>query len=104
MNDTQRNKLDALWQDPKHWKWRLVYSCKSDPRIVVPERYKWMGFTFNFAHRAAFLMATVIVLVVVVPALTVVRQGRFEDLPLAIGFSIVFLIGLVFIVSRVGRE
>lgn len=102
--EQDQEKLAHLWQDPKHWKWRLIYSCPQDPRIVVPERFRWMGYTLNFAHRSALLLAAVIVLVIIVPSLTVLRQGQAQDLPLTIGFSFVFAIALVFIVSRVGRN
>lgn len=27
-----------------------------DPRIVVPRRIRWAGWTLNFAHRAAWLV------------------------------------------------
>jgi len=98
------NQLQLLWQDPKHWKLHFVYVCTQDPRIVVPERHKWMGWTFNFAHRSAFLLTFVVLLVVIIPSLDAARDGRVQDLPYTIAFSAIFAILLVFIVSRVGRH
>jgi hypothetical protein len=48
-----RDKLEQLWRDPVNWKRGLIYSCKDDPRIVVPKKQKWRGWTINFAHRRA---------------------------------------------------
>ena len=48
-----RDKLERLWRDPVNWKRGLIYSCKDDPRIVVPKKQKWRGWTINFAHRRA---------------------------------------------------
>ncbi len=28
---------------------RSIYACKDEPRILVPERPKWSGWTLNFA-------------------------------------------------------
>ena len=48
-----RNNLEQLWRDPVNWKRGLIYSSKDDPRIVVPKKQKWRGWTINFAHRRA---------------------------------------------------
>jgi hypothetical protein len=98
------SQFDDLWQNPKHWKWHLVYICQQDPRIVVPERHKWMGYTFNFAHRSAYLLTLTMFLVVLIPSLDAIRDGRIQDLPLTLAFSAVFAIILVLVVSRVGRQ
>ncbi len=31
-----------------------IYYCKADPRVIVPKRQKWMGWTINFARASAF--------------------------------------------------
>jgi uncharacterized membrane protein len=46
-----RETLEQLWSDPANWKYGLIYLCKEDPRIWVPKRQKWRGWTLNFAHR-----------------------------------------------------
>lgn len=96
--------LDNYLQDSKNWKWYYVYRCHLDPRIVVPVRNKGMGFAFNFAHRSAFLLITVIILAAIVPTYVVVRDSQPENLPLAVGFSIIFIAVLLFTMSRIGRQ
>lgn len=104
MGENTSKKLTELWQDPKHWKWGVVYYCESDPRIVVFKRPRWTGWTFNFAHRSAYLLTVAILLIALVPSITAVNQGRTADLPLTIGFSLIFTGLLVLLVSRVGRD
>jgi Family of unknown function (DUF5808) len=48
-----RAELDSLWSDPKNWTaWR--YRCADDPRLIVPKRARWRGWTVNFAHPLAW--------------------------------------------------
>ena len=47
------------WQKDENWagpKWVEVYFSKKDPRIIVPKRIKWMGWTVNLAHTAGVLL------------------------------------------------
>ena len=49
----------AEWQKDENWggpKWGEIYFCKNDPRIMVPKRNKWMGWTVNLAHTAGVLL------------------------------------------------
>jgi hypothetical protein len=50
-----RGTLEKLWSDPANWRGLGIYSCKEDPRILVPKRRKWAGWTLNFAHRRAWV-------------------------------------------------
>ncbi len=45
--------LEALWKSPENWKFGSIYYCKADPRVIVPKRVKWMGWTLNFARPTA---------------------------------------------------
>jgi hypothetical protein len=49
---TTRDEIEACRKAPRNYKWGLIYYCKADPRAIVPRRYKWMGWTVNFARRA----------------------------------------------------
>lgn len=60
------DEFDNLWNDRKNWKWFLFYYCKDDPRVIVPKRPKWMGRTLNFAHKKAYAM---LVLTLLIPLL-----------------------------------
>jgi len=50
-----RGTLDQLWNDPENWRLYSIYYCKSDPRIIVPKRKKWAGWTINCAHPSAWV-------------------------------------------------
>jgi hypothetical protein len=63
-----KSKYDPLWANPQHWKLHLIYVCKSDPRIIVPKKPKWMGRTLNFAHTRAYVVLLLSILAIVVPA------------------------------------
>ncbi len=43
-------EIEKVWRDEQNWKMWTCYYCKSDPRIVVPRRWKFLGWSFNFAH------------------------------------------------------
>ena len=45
-----RVKIDKLWSDKANWTWGIIYRCRQDPRVIVPRRWKWGGWTFNFDH------------------------------------------------------
>lgn len=63
---------DALWRDPKNWKWAGIYYNPQDDRIFVPKRIPWMGATINFGHKLwllAFSPILIILVLVMVVAL-----------------------------------
>ena len=62
-----RDELDLLWGDPDNW--GIVYRCAEDPRVIVPRRRRWMGWTLNFAHRLAWPVFMLCVAVAVGPVL-----------------------------------
>ncbi len=45
-----KEELETLWADKNNWLWGAIYYCKNDPRLVVPKRIKWTGWTLNFAY------------------------------------------------------
>ncbi len=45
-----KEELEKLWADKNNWRWGAIYYCKNDPRLVVPKRIKWTGWTMNFAY------------------------------------------------------
>jgi hypothetical protein len=60
-----REELDRLWAKPENWS--IVYRCAEDPRVIVPRRRQWMGWTINFAHPLARLVLLSSVAIVVGP-------------------------------------
>lgn len=65
-----REELEACWKDPENRK-RGVYYCKADPRVIVPKRLKWMGWTINFARPSAIPVMLLTLTIVAVPTLFV---------------------------------
>ena len=65
-----RKSLEELWSRPSNW--GLVYRCPQDPRVIVPKRRRWMGWTINFAHPLAWVVLVASFVIAVVPALLAV--------------------------------
>ncbi len=60
---------DEYWNDDKNWHMG-VYSCREDPRVIVPKRPKWAGMTLNFAHRkAAWSLLVTTLLIALLPTI-----------------------------------
>ena len=86
-------ELEELWQDPRHWTADIIYRCAADPRVIVPRRWRWGGWTLNFAHRSAWLVLLGAMVIAVAPALIVVAAGYANTLTVlaAVALSIVVL-------------
>jgi len=69
-------EIDTCWEDPNSWK-QYVYYCKADPRVIVPRRLKWMGWTLNFARPSAVPVLLGMIALLILPA-TVVRANGGE--------------------------
>jgi hypothetical protein len=69
--------LDKLWSDPANWHGLGFYSCKDDPRIMVPKRIKWTGWTMNFAHASAWVNLVRGITMAVVPTLLLKKYGNW---------------------------
>ena len=62
--------MDDPWQDPRNWQAGIFYFCRDDPRLFVPKRLRWTGWTLNFARPGAYVfMIGLIVLLWVVMGL-----------------------------------
>lgn len=68
-----REELDQLWARPENWS--IVYRCEEDPRVIVPRRRPWMGWTINFAHPRAWLVLLSSVAIVVGPFFMLLVMG-----------------------------
>ena len=40
----------------EHWRFWIFYVNAEDPRVLVPKRQQWMGWTFNFAHAESYVV------------------------------------------------
>lgn len=43
------------------YKFGIFYFDPGDPRIIVPKRIWWMGWTINFGNKYAFLLIVLVV-------------------------------------------
>lgn len=48
----QQNKWH---EDPKNWKFGILYYNKKDERVFVEKRAKWAGITLNFANPKSYI-------------------------------------------------
>ena len=63
-----KEELENLWRDERNWSLlHAVYNCPADPRLVVPKRIKWTGWTINVAHNASWFALLGIVLLTLAP-------------------------------------
>ena len=69
-----REEIEACWRDPRNRKWCFYY-CKADPRVIVPKRYKWMGWTVNAAHPSAIPVVLLLILLLIAPIRIVESAG-----------------------------
>jgi protein-S-isoprenylcysteine O-methyltransferase Ste14 len=65
--NVSRETLERLWSDPANWRYGLIYHCKEDPRVWVPKRQKWRGWTLNLAHPHAIPHLILVMLFVALP-------------------------------------
>ena len=71
-----REEIERCWKDPHNRKWG-VYCCKADPRVIVPRRFKWMGWTVNFARPGAIPVLLLLLGILAVPAFVVsTKEGE----------------------------
>jgi hypothetical protein len=69
-----REEIEACWRDPRNRKW-FFYYCKADPRVIVPKRYKWMGWTINAAHPSAISVVFLLIILFIAPIRIVESAG-----------------------------
>ena len=79
-----RKEIEHCWKKSRHWKWG-VYYCKADPRVIVPKRIKWLGWTVNFAHPRAIPAGLCLAAIAAVPLLIVTVQGAGMGIKLIAG-------------------
>jgi len=78
-----REELEACWKDPQNRKWGVLYYCKADPRVIVPKRVKWTGWTVNAARPTAIPVTLLLVAIAAVPVVIVIAKGAGIGIVLA---------------------
>ncbi len=79
-DDVDQDDVDQDEVSQREWShadnWRFgVYNAPLDSRVWVPKQPAWMGWTLNFAHRAAYVWLAVLLLpAVIVMAVSIVAS------------------------------
>jgi uncharacterized membrane protein len=63
--DFEQFENDRMIDDPMNYKWGIFYFNRKDSRIVVPKRFKWMGWTMNFGNIYTYLFLILIIAAVI---------------------------------------
>lgn len=63
--------------DSSHWKWGILYHNPSDPRVWLPKRIPAMGYTLNFAHRAAYWWLIGLIVIPLIPIMIVLLSDWY---------------------------
>ncbi len=94
---------DQHWNNDANWKLNSIYVCGDDPRLIVSKKRPWAGWTFNFAHRGAFMLLFYVLLVAFAPSLYVIATGNEDKIWYAVGLSTVLVSVAMFFCARIGR-
>ncbi len=46
-----------------YWKWSIFYYNPDDPRMIVPKRIKWLGWSLNFAKPISIILLLSIIFI-----------------------------------------
>ena len=96
--DMTKEQLDGLWADPANWKLGCLYSCKEDPRPIVPRRRKWAGWTTNCAHWYSWPVLASLLLVLAAPIWVASASGVTNQVILI--FTAIVSIAVVSIIAH----
>jgi uncharacterized membrane protein len=66
-----RSLYESMAKDPSNYKWGIFYYNPADPRVWLPKRVKWFGWTLNFANWMSYLVLIGIVAFAVLATLIV---------------------------------
>ncbi|HEY7029255.1 MAG TPA: DUF5808 domain-containing protein, partial [Gemmatimonadales bacterium] len=82
-----------LWADPANWT-LLTYRCPEDPRIFVPKRRPWFGWTVNFGHPLGWLAMVGCIVVAASPGIYLVLTGHTSPIQI-LGVTAVAVTALI---------
>ncbi len=90
-----REELERQQKDPRNRKWGIFYYCQADPRVIVPKRYPWMGWTINAARPVAIPVLLLLLAILVGPLLLATALGAGDGIMLAIGVTDLAVVCLI---------
>lgn len=85
---TDQNERKSYWR-------HAIYFRKDDPRVIVPRRIKWTGWTINFARPSAIPVLALLMGLLLAPEWIVGVSGWGENarlVALALGIGAVMLV------------
>ena len=56
-----------------YWKWGIFYYNPDDPRMIVPKRIEWMGWSLNFAKPISIILLVSIIFIPFVLSILLVK-------------------------------
>ena len=59
--DFDQFENDRMINDPMNYKWGIFYFNRKDGRIVVPKRFRIMGWTLNFGNIYSYILLILII-------------------------------------------
>ena len=71
--------LDKLWADPGNWRGNIIYVAEGDPRVIVPKKPKWGGWTLNFAHASAWVALLICILSIIIPTVCLAQAPQWPE-------------------------
>ena len=96
-------EIEKVWRDEQNWKMWTFYYCKSDPRIVVPRRWKSLGWSLNYAHPGVVPFILFIFAILFVPPFIAYLQGYGKLIRgVIIAFDIIVIFLLIDYLSSPG--
>jgi hypothetical protein len=99
-----REEIENCWKDPHNRKWGVFYYCKADPRVIVPKRLKWMGWTVNVARPSAIPVSLLLIAILVVPVSIESAKGATTGIVLITAAATITVLCLLcaYLSSRTG--
>ena len=90
-----QEEIEACWKDPRNRKWGVFYYCKADPRVIVPKRLKWMGWTVNAARPNAIPVLLLLLAILAVPVFIVAAMGAGTGMMLVTAAATITIVCLL---------
>jgi len=88
--------------NPANWKFRTVYYCPDDPRLIVRQLLP-VGWTWNFAHPKVYLAILTAVFLFLGPPVVAWMQGMRSIFVLG-AVTLLGLVVIMLVASRMARE
>ena len=71
-----KHESDAEWRDPANWRGGplRLYVAPRDPRLLVPARRRWLGWTLNLGRRETWIAVALLFALMLVALWLIIRH------------------------------